>query len=123
MERLEIHWSKSFLFTMVGLGLISCGFVPLIMWLVTARHYPKAIDSQGVTMGNGQVLPWSALTQKKRTVLEGSSGRRTVVGVALHFGKTVVQIAPSSFAEGYAVLDFISRILGEDLTAVTEGDR
>lgn len=118
MQRIDIHWSTFFTVVMVGLGFMSCGLVPLVMWLTAAKDYPRAVDTAGVTLRNGQHMPWSALTKKQKTVVQFASGNKAVTGVRLHFGNQSANIAPKSFREGDAVLDFISQAIGEDLRAV-----
>jgi hypothetical protein len=117
MDRLDLHLKGSFVALMVVLGLMSCGLTPLLMWLVSVKDYPKALDAEGVTLRNGQKLPWKTLTEKKRLILRAKSGRQVVTGVGLVFGKTHVKIAPRVLAEGPRVLPYLSRILGEDLSA------
>ena len=115
MDRLELHLKATFVVLMIALGLMSCGMVPLLMWFVSVRHYPKALDREGVTLNNGKRLPWRDLTAKRRLVLRTRSGRQVVTGVGLSFGETNVNIAPRVLAEGPQVLPFLSRVLGEDL--------
>jgi hypothetical protein len=115
MERLELHLKGGFIAIMVILGFMSCGLTPLVMWLVSVKDYPKALDAEGVTLRSGQKLPWSQLTEKKKLVLRRGS-QKTVTGLGLVFGKKRVNIAPRALVEGDRVLPFLSRILREDLT-------
>ena len=116
MNRLDLHLKPSFIAMMVILGCMSFGFVPLVIWLMAARHYPKALDSDGITLRTGEKLLWRDLTEKKRMIVENGRSRY-VAGVGLKFGKKNVQIAPAWLAEGPQVLPYVSRVLGEDLTA------
>lgn len=116
MDRLDLHLKGSFIALMIALGLMSCGLTPLIMWLVSVKDYPKALDSEGVTLRNGQRLPWKALTGRRRLIFRTRNGRQTVTGLGLSFGKTQVKIAPKVWVEGSRVLPYLSRVLGEDLT-------
>jgi hypothetical protein len=115
MDRLELRLSGGFVFLLVALGLMSCGFAPLVIWLVTIKDYPKAIDAQGVTLRNGRLLPWKELSGKRKLVVHSGS-RQFVAGVSLTFGKVQVKIAPRALQGGERVLPYLGRILGEDLT-------
>ena len=92
------------------------GLTPLVIWLLSVKHYPRSLDPEGVTLKSGQRLPWKDLTQKRRLVVQTRSGRKTVTGVGLVFGKTQVKIAPRVLVDGARVLPYLSRVLGEDLT-------
>ena len=118
MQKMDIHLNPGIVAIMVLLGFMSCGLVPLVWWLTAAKDYPKAVDTAGITMRNGRHLPWTQLTKKHKTVVEFSSGTRAVTGVRLHFGNDSVNLAPKSFKEGDAVIDFVSQAIGEDLWAV-----
>jgi len=117
MDRLDLHLKGTFIVLMIALGFMSCGMAPLVMWFLSIRHYPKALDREGVTLKDGRRLPWKDLTGKKRLILrkQGSS-RAVVTGVGLEFGKTTVNIAPRVLVEGAQVLPFLSSVLGEDLS-------
>jgi|SRR5436190_12762913 hypothetical protein len=115
MDRLDLHLKGGFIVLMVALGLMSCGLTPLVIWLVSIKDYPKSLDPEGVTLRNGQRLPWKDLTERRRLIFR-RGGRQVVTGVGLVFGKTQVKIAPRVLAEGSRVLPYLSRILGEDLT-------
>jgi hypothetical protein len=115
VDRLDLHLKGGFIVLLVLLGCMSCGLTPLVMWLVAVRKYPKGLDSQGVTLRNGERVPWSALTGKKKTILS-NGGRKSVVGVMLTFGETKVSVAPRVMVEETQVLPFLSRVLGEDFT-------
>jgi hypothetical protein len=115
MDRLDLHLKGSFIVILVLLGLLSCGITPLVMWLVTVKNYPKGLDVEGVTLRNGERVPWTALTAKKKMILR-RVGRQSVIGVVLTFGKTKVNLAPRVLAEEDKVLPFLSRVLREDFT-------
>jgi len=115
MNRMDLHLKGSFIVLMVILGCMSFGFVPLVIWLMASRHYPKALDSEGVTMRGGQRLLWRDLTEKKRLVVQNGSSKY-VAGLGLKFGRKNVHIAPTWLVEGPQVLPYVSRILGEDVT-------
>lgn len=118
MDRLELHLSGGYTAMLVALGLISCGFVPLCMWAMAIKDYPKALDAEGVTLKSGRKLPWRELTEKRRSILRTSGGKKFVTGVMLRFGDTRVAIAPRALKEGRQVLPYLSRVLGEDFTRV-----
>jgi hypothetical protein len=84
-------------------------------WFVAVKKYPKSLDGQGVTLRNGERVPWSAVTGRKKTILS-NRGRKSVVGVILTFGERKVSIAPRVLVEDTQVLPFLSRVLGEDFT-------
>ena len=115
MDRLELHLGGGFIALMIALGLMSFGFVPLVIWLAAVKDYPKALDAEGVTLRNGRKLPWSQLTGTRRLIVRRGS-QRAVTGVGLVFGKKTVKIAPRVLREGARVLPYLSRILGADLT-------
>jgi len=115
MERFDIRLRGGFVVLMIALGLMSCGLTPLLMWLVSVRHYPKSLDAEGVTIRDGTKLPWNALTARRRLILR-RNGRQTVTGVGLEFGATKVAIAPRAFVDGERVLPYLSKVLGVDLT-------
>jgi hypothetical protein len=117
MDRLDLHLKGTFILLMIVLGFMSCGMVPFVVWFVSVRHYPKALDRDGVTLKDGRRLPWKDVTAKKRLILrKAGSNHAVVTGVGLSFGKTTVSIAPRVLVEGPQVLPFLSRVLGEDLT-------
>ena len=99
---------------MVILGLMSLGFVPLVMWFLAVRHYPKSLDSEGITLKSGERLLWKDLTGTSKLVFKASSGSKYLTGLGLKFGKKQVNIAPRVLAEGPQVFPFIGRILGQD---------
>lgn len=115
MNRLDLHLTTMFKVLLVLLGFASCGLTPLVMWLVSVRHYPKAFDAEGLTLRSGQKLPWKAVTGVKRLLVQHGS-TQSVAGVGLTFGSTQVKIAPRVLAEGNQVLPYLSRVLGQDLT-------
>ena len=115
VDRLDLHLKSGFIVLLVLLGCMSCGLTPLVMWLLAVRKYPKGLDRQGITLRNGEHVPWSALTAKKKTILN-NRGRKSVVGVILTFGERKVSIAPRVLVEETQVLPFLSRVLGEDFT-------
>jgi hypothetical protein len=115
MPRLDLHLTTTLKVLMVLLGFASCGFTPLVMWLVSVRHYPSAFDAEGLTQRSGQKLPWKSVTGVKKLVVRHGS-TKSVVGVSLSFGNTRVKIAPRVLAEGNQVLPYLSRVLGQDLT-------
>jgi hypothetical protein len=115
VDRLDLHLKSSFIVILILLGCMSCGLTPLIMWFVALKKYPKGLDDQGVTLRNGERLPWSALTGKNKTILR-KGGRQSVVSVILTFGETKVSIAPRVLVEETQVLPYLSRVLREDFT-------
>ena len=100
---------------MVFVGIMTLGIATLIMWWTAWRQFPRLIDSEGITLRNGRRVFWTDLTGKQRITVVTRTGQRIAGGLDLYFGKTKVKIAPESFAQGYAVLDALSKILGEDV--------
>jgi hypothetical protein len=117
LGRLEIHLAPWFIAMMVVLGLMSCGLVPVVMWLFALKHYPTAIDEQGVTLRGGELLPWSGLTKVHKTVVVRGGSSKWVSVVDLHFGAKMAKLAPQVFKEGYGVLDHAGRMINQDLRA------
>jgi len=116
MDRLELHLKGWFVVLMIALGLMSCGLTPLIIWLVSVKDYPKALDAEGVTLRNGQRVLWKQLTARRKLIFRAKSGRQVVTGVGLTFGNIQVKLAPRVLIEGPQIFPFLKRILGEDLS-------
>src|SRR3982751_21348 len=115
MVRQEVHLSRFYIGVMIVVGLLTCGVGALIMWWMARTQFPSIIDSQGIKLRNGDYLLWKDLTAKKRITVVTKTGQRMAGGLDLYFGKKKVKIAPQSFAEGYAVLDSLRKILGNDV--------
>lgn len=115
MVSMEVHLSRFYVGVMTFAGVMTCGVAALIMWWMASTQFPRLIDSEGVTLRNGERLLWRDLTQRKRITVVSRTGQRMAGGLDLYFGKKRVKIAPQSFAEGYAVLDALRQILGSDV--------
>src|SRR5947207_11852668 len=116
MDRLELHLKGWFVALMIALGFMSCGLTPLIIWFVSVKDYPKVLDAEGVTLRNGQRVPWQSLTAKRKLIFRTKMGRQIVTGVGLTFGNVQVKLAPRVLVEGAQIFPFLKRILGEDLS-------
>jgi hypothetical protein len=116
MDRLELHLKGWFVLLMIALGFMSCGLTPLIIWFVSVKDYPKALDAEGVMLRNGQHVPWKNLTERRKLILRTKAGRQVVTGVGLVFGKIHVKLAPRVLVEGSQIFPYLKRILGEDLS-------
>jgi len=115
MEKLEVHLSRSYKFTLWLVGIFTLGIGALGMWL-SARSWPKVLDQQGMTLRNGKRVEWNQLSDVKRVTVVNELGRRVTGRLELTFGKTKTKIVPQSLAEGQAALDYISQIVGEEVT-------
>ncbi|MFQ5400285.1 MAG: hypothetical protein ACE5E7_11890 [Anaerolineae bacterium] len=84
------------------------------MWLAT-MSWPRILDQDGITLRNGRRVRWEALTEVRPITVVDARGRRVTGRLELVFGKVKVKIVPQSLAEGQAVLQYVSQILGEDV--------
>lgn len=112
MDRLELHFNRRFKIMMVLLGLVSFGFLPLLLWFAAARHYPRALDAEGVTLRSGERLPWRDLTGRHTTVARLGGGRSAVTVVDLRFGRRTAKISVPMLAEGAQAVAYLDRLLG-----------
>lgn len=110
---LDVHLGWPFITFVTLIGLVSFGMLALPFWLIS-RRWPKRVDPEGITLRNGTRLAW-------RDITENISGSKRLGGVPVNEwwelrGPNVrVSIVPNSLAEGQAVLEFTSRMLGRDL--------
>ena len=113
MERLEVHLSGSYRATLWLVGVFTLGIGALAMWL-SARSWPGVLDQEGITLRSGKRVEWDQLTDVRRVTVVNDRGRRVTGRLELVFGKTKVKIVPQSLAEGHAVLEYVSQILGQE---------
>ncbi len=118
MESIEVRTNRGFKLLMLGLGLISLGFLPLLMWWMSTRKYPRRIDTDGVTLRSGERLNWANLTGVHRTLVKVPGGGRYVAVIDLRFGKRLAKVALATLADRSRVLAFINHVLRRDLLAV-----
>ena len=101
VQRHEIHVSLGFWVIAVTLGIITAGIVPLAM-ILTHKNWPKIIDDEGLTLGDGTRIPWSACTH-----LHKVAGRTDLI-----FGGTTVPFPTFSIRHGKRILGEIRQRLG-----------
>ena len=101
MQRHEIHVSVGFWIIAVTLGLVSFGIVPLAM-LLARRNWPRLLDDDGLTLGDGTRIPWKACTHVQKM-----SGRTDLV-----FGGTTVPFPTFQIRHGKQLLGQIRTRLG-----------
>ncbi len=114
MERLEVHLSRSYKFTLWLVGIFTLGVGALGMWL-SARSWPRVLDPEGITLRSGARVAWNQLTDVRRVTVVDELGRKVTGRLELVFGETKVKIVPQSLAEGQAVLDYLGQLLGEEV--------
>ena len=101
MQRHEIRVSVGFYIVAIGLGLLTFGIVPLLM-IFSRRNWPKIIDDEGLTLGDGTRIPWKACTHVAK--VPGST--------QLVFGGTTVPFPTFSIRRGKQILAEIRERLG-----------
>src|SRR5262245_23849392 len=119
MERVELHLSKILKGALIISGIMSLGMMPVAYWLLgVPRRSPREMDSEGVTLRNGERHLWSDVTDvdvyRKRVGLMYSF----ISAVVLRFGKKRVAFAPHHLAEGRQIVPFLSRVLGKDVATM-----
>jgi hypothetical protein len=98
---------------MILLGLVSFGIFAVLYWWF-ARRLPRRLDPEGMTLRNGQRLAWRDVTAVRQVqVIRGGVpvGQRWEI-VA---GPVIAVIVPVYLAEGKAVIQFLERMLGQNL--------
>lgn len=113
-NRLEVRIGLLTKLVLLGTGLISCGFLPLTLWLVIHTKWPKTSDSSGIELRNGHLLPWAELAEVRRTRVV-VRGLINVQPYEHRFGKTWVVISPGGLANGEAVVAGLRQVLGSRL--------
>ena len=101
MQRHEIHVSIGFWAVAVTLGLVTAGIVPLVM-ILSRKNWPKLLDDDGLTLGDGTRIPWSACTHVQKV-----AGRTDLI-----FGGTTVPFQTWSIRHGKRILGEIRKRLG-----------
>lgn len=95
-----------FLVFLWGLGLI-------LHW-VNCKHFPKTIDTEGITTRNGKRYLWKDLIrqQGERLSIGSTSGPRLSGSVNLFFPNGKVRLSPDLIQTPEAVFDFIQNNVG-----------
>lgn len=106
-----MHLSEPYKELMRLLAFTSLGIGTLALWL-TARTWPRVVDSEGITVRNGKRVRWSEMTDSRLVTVTDQNGRRVTGRLDLYFGKTKVKVVPHSIAEGREVMDFIAKVAG-----------
>lgn len=101
MQRHEIRVSVGFIIVCVVLGVVSAGIVPLVL-IFSRRGLPKVVDNDGLTLGDGTRIPWSACTHVAK--VPGTT--------QLVFGGTTVSFPTFSIRRGKKILAEIRQRLG-----------
>lgn len=116
MEALRIGLARQYKVLMVVAFFFSFGLLTLILWLVTWR-WPRILDSEGVTLRNGNRLLWKDLTRVQPVTVVNRYGSRVTGRIDLHFGKNKVPLVGQSLKEGALVFAFVGRVLGQDIVS------
>jgi hypothetical protein len=101
VQRHEIRVSVGFWILAVGLGLLTFGIAPLAM-IFSRKSWPKIVDDEGLTLGDGTRIPWKACTHVAKV-----SGSTQLV-----FGGTTVPFPTFSIRRGKSILADIRTRLG-----------
>lgn len=101
MQRHQIHVSIGFWIIAVLLGALTAGIVPLVM-VLGRRNWPRIVDDDGLTLGDGTRIPWSACTHVAK--VPGAT--------QLVFGGTTVPFPTFSIRRGKEILADIRQRLG-----------
>ena len=101
MQRHEIRVSIGFIIVCVTLGVLTFGVVPLVL-LLARRNLPRVVDNDGLTLGDGTRIPWSACTHVAK--VPGTT--------QLVFGGTTVSFPTFSIRRGKKILAEIRQRLG-----------
>jgi len=100
---LTVKISTIFKVTAVIGGLMTCGLVGVMLWVVS-RNMPKTMDGLGVRLRNRKRYAWADLTLRKRVA---SHDETLVMGYDLltEDGRGI-RLAAGAFQEGEAVLEY-----------------
>lgn len=113
---LRVHLGATYILFMIVFGVATFGAMAICYWYI-ARRWPAYLDSQGMTLRNGQRILWTEVTAVRQvtTRLYGAApiARRWEIQSK---EKTAV-LVPISLAEGKAVLEWVSRAVGQNLLA------
>jgi hypothetical protein len=101
VQRHEIRPSIPFILVCVVLGLVSFGIVPLLL-ILARRGLPNVVDDDGLTLGDGTRIPWTACTHVAK--VPGTT--------QLVFGGTTVSFPTFSIRRGKQILGEIRQRLG-----------
>lgn len=101
VQRTEIHVSIGFWVIALTLGLLTVGIVPLAM-IFARKNWPRILDDEGLTLGDGTRIPWSACTHVQKM-----PGRTDLV-----FGGTTVPFPTFQIRGGKRILGEVRTRLG-----------
>lgn len=101
MQRHEIRVSVGYWIVAVVLGALTVGIVPLVM-VLGRRAWPRVVDNDGLELGDGTRIPWSACTHVAK--VPGAT--------QLVFGGTTVPFPTFSIRRGKKILADIRQRLG-----------
>ena len=116
MEPLSIHVRTSYKVLMIVFFLFTAGVGTLILWL-SALKWPKLVDTEGMTLRSGKRLLWKDLTRMQPVTVVNQYGARISGRLDLYFGKKVARIVPHSLKEGGALMNYLSKLFGKEVTA------
>jgi len=101
VQRHEIRVSVGYWIIAITLGIVTLGIVPLVM-ILSRRNWPKIVDDDGLTLGDGTRIPWKACTHVAK--VPGTT--------QLVFGGTTVPFPTFSIRRGKQILGEIRQRLG-----------
>ncbi len=100
--------STLFKVTAVVGGLMTCGLVGVMLWVVS-RHMPKTMDGHGLKLRNGRSYAWKDLTLRERVTHDGQ-----VMGVDLLTpDDRGIRLAGGAFQDGEAVVQYALERMAE----------
>ena len=112
----RVHLSLGYKIFMVLFGMGTLGVMAFFFWY-KARNWPAQVDPAGMTLRNGRRILWTEIRgiRQVETRLYGAApiANRWEISDANDVKAVLV---PDSLSEGRAVMEFVSRALGRNLT-------
>ena len=112
---MQVGLGGLYVFRLIMLGLVSCGLIALLDYLIRARRFPKLVDAEGMTLRSGTRVSWRELTGVTR-VRYTRYGFRVAGALELSFGRTTALIRPMYVANAEQVIAYISQVTGRPLS-------
>jgi len=101
VQRHDIRRSVAFWIVAVLMGVLTLGVVPLVL-VLNQRNQPRVVDDDGLLLGDGTRIPWSACTHVAK--VQGTT--------QLVFGGTTVSFPAFWIRNGKRILGEIRERLG-----------
>ncbi len=91
------------------------GVASIVLWWTARYRYPRIIDIEGITKGNGKRVLWKDLTRIQKIRVVNQRREKVAGSVDLYFGNEMVKINPYVFIDGFKVLDYVRQVSGQNL--------